>query len=161
MAGYEIRQGHIDTDFHYQVDLGPTLVEMAGAAQREKWDGISFLPALTEGRSSGRPYLVVSQAAWSCQRAVRFDNWMLIRTYHDGMKDFPDLMLFDIENDPHETTNLVDSHPEIVGRGMILLDEWVAEQMASSDSPVDPMWNVIHEVVLIIQKESWTSMSAA
>ncbi|WP_349408489.1 sulfatase [Pseudalkalibacillus sp. SCS-8] len=145
MAGPEIRQGHIDTDFHYQVDLGPTLVEMAGAAQREKWDGISFLPALTEGRSSGRPYLVVSQAAWSCQRAVRFDNWMLIRTYHDGMKDFPDLMLFDIENDPHETTNLVDSHPEIVGRGMILLDEWVAEQMASSDSPVDPMWNVIHE----------------
>ncbi|MGM7702758.1 sulfatase family protein [Pseudalkalibacillus sp. Hm43] len=145
MSGPGIRRRQVDEEFHYQVDLGPTLVEMAGGKQRGKWDGRSFLPALKEGKSAGRPYLVVSQAAWSCQRSVRFDNWMLIRTYHDGLKDFPDLMLFDIENDPHETTNLAEERPDIVGRGMVLLDEWVAEQMAISDYPTDPMWNVIHE----------------
>jgi choline-sulfatase len=145
MAGPEVRQGHIDEDFHYQIDLGPTLTEMAGGTPREKWDGISFLPAVTKGESAGRPYLVVSQAAWSCQRGVRFDNWMLIRTYHDGLKDFPDLMLFDIENDPHETTNLVEESPEVVAKGLLLLDKWVAEQMSTSDYPSDPMWNVIQE----------------
>ncbi|WP_274364380.1 sulfatase family protein [Paenibacillus thermotolerans] len=145
MAGPSICQGHIDEDFHYNIDLGPTITELAGGTQRKRWDGVSFLPAVTEGKPSGRPYLVVSQAAWSCQRAVRFDNWMLIRTYHDGLKEFPDLMLFDIDNDPHETINLAEERPEAVGKGLKLLDAWVAEQMASSDSPVDPMWHVIHE----------------
>ncbi|WP_431801140.1 sulfatase/phosphatase domain-containing protein [Halobacillus andaensis] len=145
MAGPDLKEGHVDEDFHYQIDLGPTLIEHVGGKQSERWDGTSFLPAITEGAEAGRPYLVVSQAAWSCQRGVRFDNWMLIRTYHDGLKDFPDLMLFDIEKDPHETTNLVDEKPEIVGKGLRLLDEWVAEQMATSDSPTDPMWNVIQE----------------
>lgn len=66
-------------------------------------------------------------------------------TYHDGLKDFPELMLFDIENDPNETTNLADGRPDIIGKGLQLLDAWVAEQMKSSDYPTDPMWNVIHE----------------
>ncbi|ARI76372.1 sulfatase family protein [Halobacillus mangrovi] len=145
MSGPDLKQGHVDEDFHYQIDVGPTLTELVEGELREKWDGTSFLPAITKGEEAGRPYLVVSQMAWSCQRGVRFDNWMMIRTYHDGLKDFPDLMLFDIEKDPHETTNLVDEKPEVVGKGMRLLDEWVAEQMASSDSPIDPMWNVIHE----------------
>ncbi|GGC77845.1 sulfatase [Thalassobacillus devorans] len=145
MSGPDLKEGHVDEDFHYQIDIGPTVTELVGGELRDRWDGTSFLPAITKGEEAGRPYLVVSQAAWSCQRGVRFDNWMLIRTYHDGLKDFPELMLFDIENDPHETTNLVDEKPEIAGKGLRLLDEWVAEQMASSDSPTDPMWNVIQE----------------
>ncbi|QGH33583.1 sulfatase-like hydrolase/transferase [Gracilibacillus salitolerans] len=145
MAGPDIKHGHIDEEFHYQIDLGPTLVELVGAEPRERWDGTSFLPTITKGEAAGRDYLVVSQAAWSCQRGVLYDNWMLIRTYHDGLKDFPDLMLFDIENDPHETTNLVEKKPEVVAKGLRLLDEWVAEQMITSDSPTDPMWNVIQE----------------
>ena len=145
IAGPGIRQGHVDHDFHYQIDLGPTLVELAGGQPRGKWDGVSFLPALTQGASAGRPYLVVSQAAWSCQRAVRFDNWMLIRTYHDGLKDFPELMLFDLETDPHETIDIANDHPDKVGQGIQLLEAWVAEQLLTSDDPADPMWQVIHE----------------
>ncbi|WP_078379031.1 sulfatase family protein [Sutcliffiella halmapala] len=145
IAGPGIKQGHVDEDFHYQIDFGPTFTELVGSQPSNKWDGKSFLPALTEGKSAGRPYLVVSQNAWSCQRSARFDNWMLIRTYHDGLKEYPELMLFDIENDPHETTNLAEDRPEIVAKGLLLLDQWVAEQMISSDSPIDPMWAVIHE----------------
>ncbi|HLU23883.1 MAG TPA: sulfatase [Bacillaceae bacterium] len=145
VAGPGIKQGHVDNDLHYQVDFGPTFVELVGGKTSKRWDGQSFLPALTDGESAGRPYLVVSQQAWSCQRGVRFDNWMLIRTYHDGFKDFPDWMLFDIENDPHETTNLFEERPDIAAKGMRLLDEWVAEQMKKSDSPTDPMWVVIQE----------------
>lgn len=145
VAGPGIVSSHVDNGFHYNVDLGPTLVELAGGQPRAKWDGVSFLPVLTRGEEAGRPYLVVSQAAWSCQRSVRFGRWMLIRTYHPGLKDFPKLMLFDVENDPHETTNLAEARPDVVGEGLRLLDEWVAEQMMRSDSPMDPMWHVIHE----------------
>ncbi|WP_153464298.1 sulfatase [Sediminibacillus terrae] len=145
ISGPDIASGLVDEDLHYQIDVGPTLAELAGGKQREKWDGQSFLPAIIDGKSSGRPHLVVSQCAWSCQRGVRFDHWMLIRTYHDGLKELPDFMLFDIEKDPHETNNLIDEHPEVVAKGLRILDEWVTEQMKTSDSPVDPMWSVIHE----------------
>jgi choline-sulfatase len=145
IAGPGICQGYVDNGFHYQIDLGPTLVELVEGTPREKWDGMSFLPALTHGHAAGRPYLVVSQAAWSCQRAVRFDNWMLIRTYHEGLKDFPELMLFDLEKDPHETSDFVEARPDVVGKGMQLLDAWVSDQLLTSDHPTDPMWHVIHE----------------
>jgi len=145
IAGPGVKQGHVDEGLHYQLDLAPTITQMVGGQPAERWHGQSFLPALTKGEDAGRPYLVVSQNAWSCQRAVRFDQWILIRTYHDGLKDLPELMLFDIENDPHETTDLSDIRSDIVGRGLALLDEWTAERLACSPGKTDPMWHVMEE----------------
>ncbi len=80
------------------------------------WDGESFAAALTTPADEGRDFLVLSQGAWSCQRSVRWGKWLLIRTYHTGLKDFPEYMLFDIEADPHETMNLAASRSDVLGR---------------------------------------------
>ncbi len=64
----------IDTALHYQTDVAATLVELAGGKTPAHWDGRPFADALRAGRSEGRPYLVVSQNAWSCMRAVRWDE---------------------------------------------------------------------------------------
>ena len=135
----------MDQGLHYQIDLGPTLTEWVGGRPAPRWDGRSFLSAVTGDGSGGRPFLVLSQGAWSCQRAVRFEQWLLIRTYHDGLKDFPDLMLFDVVRDPHETRNLADDRPDVVGAGLLLLDRWYAEMMRGGGNPADPMWHVISE----------------
>lgn len=145
ISGPGIQRNSVAKSFHYQVDLGPTLVDLIGGEQQSCWDGQSFFSSLINQVDTGRDYLVLSQAAWSCQRAVRFDNWIMIRTYHDGLKDFPEIMLFNLINDPHETENLAQDKPDIVGKGMILLDEWYSQQMATSNYPTDPMWQVIHE----------------
>ncbi|MDP7251604.1 MAG: sulfatase-like hydrolase/transferase, partial [Planctomycetota bacterium] len=145
VAGPGIKQGMVDEGLHYNVDLAPTVTQMVGGTPAQKWDGESFLPALTKGEDAGRPYVVVSQGAWACQRAVRFEQWMLIRTYHDGLKDFPDIMLFDIEADPHEVNNLAEARHDVVGRGLRLLDEWVDENLAQASNASDPMWHVIEE----------------
>jgi arylsulfatase A-like enzyme len=145
IAGPGVPGGRVDEGLHYQIDLGPTLTEWAGGRAAPRWDGQSFLSAVTGGPSGGRPFLVLSQGAWSCQRAVRFEQWLLIRTYHDGLKDFPDLMLFDVARDPHETCDLAAQRPDVVGAGLRLLDQWYAEAMGSADLPADPMWHVIAE----------------
>ncbi|MEZ4636833.1 MAG: sulfatase [Caldilineaceae bacterium] len=129
---------------HYHLDLPATLVDILGGESPESWDGESFASSLAAGTDEGRDYLVISQGAWSCQRSVRWDNWLLIRTYHTGLKDFPAYMLFDIDADPHETTNLVGQRPDVLGEGLRRMDEWMGQQM-NRGLRGDPFWGVIAE----------------
>ena len=88
---------------------------------------------------------MISQNAWSCQRTVRFDNWTLIKTYHTGLKNFPEIMLFDYEKDFHMTKNLATEKPEIVEQGLHYLNEWYDEMMKTSPTGIDPLATVIEE----------------
>ena len=131
--------------FIYQTDIAATILKGAGQMVPNFWDGKSFYKEIENGEKFGRDHLILSQNAWSCQRTVRFDNWTLIRTYHTGLKNFPELMLFDYKNDFHMTKNLANEKPEIVAAGLKYLDEWHKEMMKTSSSEIDPMWTVIKE----------------
>lgn len=135
----------VDRALHYACDMAATVTELAGGKCSPRWDARSFAEAFRAGRASGREFLVVSQCAWSCQRSVRFGDFIAIRTYDPGLKDFPEWMLFDVKADPHETRNLAASHPQIVERAAKLLDAWLAEMMRTSVSGIDPLWTVIRE----------------
>ena len=50
----------------------------------------------------------MSQCAHVCQRSVRFDDWLYMRSYHDGYHLFPQEMLFHLATDPHEQRNVAD-----------------------------------------------------
>ena len=118
----------------------------AGGRQRAAdLDGASFAPALRDGRPGGRDYLVVSQGAWSCQRSVRFANYLCIRSYHDGYHGFPERMLFDLAEDPHEQHDLAPARPNVVGQAMTMLDDWLGRMMTTATHAQDPMWTVIQE----------------
>ncbi len=138
LAGQEL------TGLRYHIDFPATIVDLIGSVQPEGWNGCSFADSMKGDEDAGRDYLVLSQGAWSCQRSVRWDNWLLIRTYHTGLKEYPAYMLFDLEADPHETNNLAASHPEILGAGLQKLDEWMGQQMGRSQRG-DPFWGVMAE----------------
>ncbi len=138
-------QARSDDALHYNLDMAATVVELAGGAVPSNWDGHSFGAALRRGEASGRDYLVVSQGAWSCQRAVRFEDYLCIRSYHDGYHGLPDVMLFDVKRDPHEQHDLASSRPDLVNRAMSLLDDWHTEMMRSATHAQDPMWTVLGE----------------
>ena len=77
-------RNHVDDDLHYHLDLGPTLAQLLDRTVPDFWDGQSYAKTITRGENAGREYLVISQNAHVCQRSVRFDKWLYIRTYHDG-----------------------------------------------------------------------------
>jgi hypothetical protein len=89
--------------------------------------------------------VVLSQGAWTCQRSVRFDNHLCVRTYHDGYHLFPNVMLFDLEADPHEQENVAEKDPERTARGLGYLELWHGDMMANHPTGTDPLWTVIHE----------------
>jgi len=174
-----------DDALHYNVDFGPTVVELLARedenfgevalfggdsgdgdddenvdpadAVPDEWDGESFAGALVGDGDDGREFLVLSQGAWACQRAVRWDEYLLIRTYHDGLKQFAPVELYDLDADPHETTNLARERPGLVREGLAMLEDWTSARMretvtdtagGSSTGPQaleDPLWRVLIE----------------
>jgi len=135
----------IDRALYYHYDWAATLIELAGGQVPDNWDGRPFTEAFREGREEGREYLVVSQNAWSCQRSVRFDDYICLRTYHDGYKQLEPVMLFDLVHDPHEQHNLAGERPGVVDRAMGMLAEWHHEMAVTSRTNVDPMMTVLRE----------------
>ncbi len=140
-----VTAGGLETALHYQTDVAATLIELVGGEVPAHWDGRSFAEALRAGRSEGRDFLVLSQCAWSCQRAVRWEDYLFIRTYHTGLKNYPARMLFDVCVDPHETENLAEKMEEVADHGQALLEQWTGEMMSSSTVGEDPMWLVMRE----------------
>lgn len=135
----------VDSALYYHFDWAATLIEMVGGNVPDNWAGRPFTTAFRNGQAAGRPYLVISQNAWACQRAVRFDDYLCIRTYHDGYKQFEPVMLFNLAHDPHEQHNLAGDHPEVVARAMSLLAGWQHDMMRTSPQNVDPMMTVLRE----------------
>ena len=140
----DAQAGTVKEGLHYHLDLTATLAELVGGEQPAAWDGSSFAPVLSSPRDDGRDDLVLSHGAWSCQRSVRWADWLLIRTYHTGLKDFPDYMLFNLKDDPHETTNLASVHRDVLNLGLQKMDAWLAAQMPKALRG-DPLWGVIAE----------------
>ena len=143
-----MKKGHVDTGFHYNIDLAPTIAELLDVDPWDKWDGSSYAESLKDGANTGRDELVLSQCCHVCQRSVRWDNWLYMKTYHDGFHPhFEDEMLFNIEEDPHETKNLAEECPEVLGEGSERLSDWHEKMMQSMPfgHTTDPLETVLAE----------------
>ncbi|MCC6679788.1 MAG: sulfatase [Phycisphaeraceae bacterium] len=143
--------GCVDDGLRYHLDWAPTCLDLLGGAERvqEEWDGQSYAVLIRQGSAPGREDLVISQCAHVCQRSVRFDRWLYIRTYHDGLRLFPREMIFDLVADPHEQHDLAGEHPELLREGAWRLSNWHDAQMARmlrhTTACSDPMWLVMRE----------------
>ncbi|WP_257658362.1 sulfatase family protein [Parapedobacter lycopersici] len=97
--------------FVLNIDLAPTLLELAGAAVPKEIQGQSFLPILRDGNTAGRDAVYYHYYEYPEPHrvmphfGVRTKQYKLVRFY--GEKNFWEL--FDLENDPNELTNLYGS----------------------------------------------------
>lgn len=139
------KEGIVDRDLHYSLDLVPTAAELLGVEKSGAWDGESMKDVILEGKSRGRDSLVLSQMAHVCQRSARFGDWIYIRTYHDGFHLFDKEMLFYLKDDPHEQHDVKDQYPEVCDRGARIILDWHDRAMTESPYLQDPLWTVMKE----------------
>jgi arylsulfatase A-like enzyme len=127
IAGPGIPRGKSTTAFTYLLDLFPTLCDALGIERPEGLEGESLRP-LWEG-TRDRVRDTVFLPFMQIQRAVRDERWKLIAYPKIGH-----LQLFDLQTDPHETTNLIDQpnhpahaeHMEHVARLQLVMKQWQA-----------------------------------
>ncbi len=110
-----------------QMDIGPTILELAGIEVPELLEAETMVPALKDEDWGGRDYVFAEQAKdgilTGCEfmTMVRNKKWKLVH-----FLDEPDGQLFDLENDPDEVVNLwnSESHVEQKRRLLDALREW-------------------------------------
>ena len=143
----EGQKGHVDSEFHYNLDLAPTLAELLERESAAGWDGDSYAPTIIEGSDCGRDHIIISQCAHVVQRGVLFGDWLYTRTYHDGYHLFPKHMLYNLAKDPYEQDNIADQYPEKVQEATLLLSEWHDQMMQTMpyENKRDPLWTVMEE----------------
>jgi arylsulfatase A-like enzyme len=121
----------------YQIDVAASLIELCGGQVPASWDGKSFASELRAGSVQGRDHLVLTTGAWTCQRAVRWDRYLCLHTLHDGYHDYPDTLLFDLEQDPHELCDLSATQPELVAHSARLLERFTSDVLQGARDPLE------------------------
>jgi arylsulfatase A len=104
----------------YHPDWLPTLAAAAGGAAPEGVDGLSLLPMLRgEVGRVDREFLYWEFPEGAQQQAMVFGasgRWKLLRP---ALRSEPDRVeLYDLLDDPGETTNLAETHPDLVAQGL-------------------------------------------
>ncbi len=144
-----MRQGAVAKGFHDNVDLLPTMRELLNTPlitwDKLKHDGVSFAKTLKDGTDCSKDYVVLTQCAHVCQRSVRFDDYLYMRTVHGGYHLIPDELLFNVKDDPHELHDLSKERPDLCDRGARMILDWTDRMMKSSRYNEDPMWTVMRE----------------
>ncbi len=108
------------------VDLFPTLAEIAGAKVPPsiQLDGRSLVPLLRDARANWPDrYVFVHKGRWARGKAaeakyadcaVRNERFRLVNNKE----------LYEIRTDPGEKRNVIDEHPEVVGKMRAAYDRW-------------------------------------
>lgn len=90
------------------IDLYPTLCELTGLPTPENLDGKSFAPLLKNPEAKGRDSVL---SYWRDTLSLRTNRYHFA-LYNNGTQK--ELMLFDHQTDPDETTNIAATQPQVV-----------------------------------------------
>ena len=143
VAAFATWEGHIKpgstiTEPLHAVDWYPTLLKLTGASLEQKTvlDGKDILPVLTEGSPSPHEHLIINASASG--GALRKGEWKIVVTSTQSKpkakkkkaakaKLGSGVELFNLKDDPYETTNLAVTHPEKAAELRALYDRYVTE----------------------------------
>lgn len=107
------------------MDFFTTILNIAGV-EHEDNDGVNLLPVLTEKKPIERDELFwhyphYHGSAWKPGSALRKGNWKFIVYYEDNRTE-----LFNLKDDPGETTDISAANPEKVAELKMILDKKLA-----------------------------------
>ncbi len=151
------------------IDLMPTILEACGVDPPKglRLDGRSLL-GLLEGREVDWPYRTIVIQSHRGDAPMRYHNfmirdprWKLLHASGFGRERFdgpPKFELYDVLNDPGETTNLIDQKPEVFARLRKAYDEWfddVSRTRPDNYAPPRIYVGTPHENPTVLTRQDW------
>lgn len=103
-------------------DLMPTFAQIANVKYKPTKNQVSFLPTLLGKKQKTHKHLYWEFHEMGGRQAVRYKNWKGVRLNASANKNAP-IELYDLSNDPAETTNIAEKHPKIVKKIIQIMEE--------------------------------------
>jgi arylsulfatase A-like enzyme len=121
-------------------DWTPTLLSLAGAASKEKYDGVNLADLFLQGRAPPPRPLYWHQPHYTNQGgrpagAIRDGSWKLIEHYENGACE-----LYDLAVDPGEATDLAAKEPARVADLRGKLEKW-RRDVGAQENKANPQFN--------------------
>jgi N-acetylglucosamine-6-sulfatase len=110
-----VKAGTVRDEFALNIDLAPTLLELAGVSIPARMQGRSLVPLLKAARTEWRKSFLIEyysdrvfpRIRQMGYKAIRNERWKYIHYFElEGMDE-----LYDLKADPYEMTNLI-NHPD-------------------------------------------------
>lgn len=120
------------------IDMYPTILDLAGIplSPAQKIDGVSFAPVLKQSGKFTRDTYFVWFPHMLPGVTVRKGDWKLIRRFTERPDKYNGLYeLFNLRDDPSETSNLAAKMPEKVKELNALIDQFVKDTGALYPKP--------------------------
>jgi len=125
-------QGKVVRGFVQHIDIVPTILDILGIESGLDYDGMSLLPLIYHNKQLN-PAVYAEEMHSESKQMVATHKYKYIRapskqdavckychTIHGGIEE-----LYDLENDPEETSNVLLNHPDEASQLRGLLTEWI------------------------------------
>ncbi|TBL80432.1 sulfatase [Paenibacillus thalictri] len=133
--------------FVQHADLMPTVLEaiaeetpigidLTSLTLSGKLDGRSLWPAIRGDSAGTMDEVYLSECAWQAARAIRTEQYKLIRYYDAGPFRRPSAELYDLRQDPEETVNLADRLPELAAELEERINTFVGQKLKGRPDPM-------------------------
>ena len=110
-----VRPGTVRDGLVLNVDLAPTLLDLAGVEPRATFQGRSFVPIVRDPKADWRDAILLEHFV---EKVGNVPKWQAVRTDRWKLIHYPDLdgmdELYDLRDDPGEVTNRI-ADPEAAG----------------------------------------------
>lgn len=131
------------------VDIAPTLLSLAGVQHESEMAGLK-LDNVLQGISQEANDMIfghtINPDMRRCVRTKKYKYFKQVKGAHKE-KSWPDIELYNIENDPGEQNNIADSEPEICKKLDENLEEWIKSELNKAGHP-DPMVEQSHDQIV-------------
>ncbi len=118
------------------IDLAPTVLEVAGIQIPPQMQGRNLVPLL-EGRAQAhREEAYINQGAWQAKRALIADRLKYTRCIHHGFWPCPAEELYDLSDDPQELNELSGRLPQVLDEMALKLRRWEEAQLGRRIDPL-------------------------
>jgi arylsulfatase len=128
------------SDFVQHLDFAPSILSWAGAEPMSGVDGEDF-SGLADGTRTEplRDRVVCSENTWQSKWALRTESHKLILSRRPDPYGTPPRELYDLVNDPGETSNLAETDVVTTDALAQSLEQWIEEGLSRNGRTVDPL----------------------
>ena len=118
--------------YNQHKDLMPTLLELAQIECDIDFDGRNLMGMVEGEVSSHESEIYITECTWMRKHGWRTPQWKLIQALEPDFHFKPTVELYNMIEDPQETTDVADAHPDVVDALTLRMENWIAKREAET-----------------------------